>query len=55
MQERGSPPDEIISELAPNLSFGPDGLPVGLGGGGLGGGGGGAGGPPLDPSECCIQ
>ncbi|KAG7668823.1 hypothetical protein KSW81_003842 [Nannochloris sp. 'desiccata'] len=44
MQQRGQPPQEIIDELAPGVTFGPDGLPN------MGGGGGGGG---MDPSECC--
>jgi hypothetical protein len=47
MQQRGQPPQEIIDELAPGMTFGPDGLPNMGGGGGLPGG--------MDPSECCIQ
>ena len=47
MQQRGQPPQEIIDELAPGMTFGPDGLPSMAGVGGLPGG--------VDPSECCIQ
>ena len=47
MQQRGQPPQEIIDELAPGMSFGPDGLPSF-------GGGAGGGGPGGDP-DCCIQ
>jgi peroxin-19 len=28
MQECGQPPEEIVKDLAPNMAFGPDGLPV---------------------------
>lgn len=44
MQQRGQPPQEIIDELAPGMSCGPDGLPVGGGGGNL-----------PDPGNCSIQ
>lgn len=47
MQQRGQPPQEIIDELAPGLSFGPDGLPN------VGGGDGEGGGDPL--SDCKMQ
>ena len=50
MQQRGQPPQEIIDELAPGMTFGPDGLPSMGGSGGQGGLPGG-----MDPSECCIQ
>jgi hypothetical protein len=58
MQQRGQPPQEIIDELAPGMTFGPDGVPTmggGLGGLGLGGMGNGQLPPGMDPSECCIQ
>ena len=57
MQQRGQPPQEIIDELAPGMTFGPDGLPTGLGGAGLGGLGGLGGNNegPMDPNDCCIQ
>jgi len=44
MQQRGQPPQEIVDELAPGMSFGPDGLPSFD-----------AGGPPGPPGECCLQ
>jgi hypothetical protein len=51
MQQRGQPPQEIIDELAPGMTFDAMGVPSmgsgAMGGGGLPGG--------MDPSECCIQ
>lgn len=49
MQQRGQPPQEIIDELAPGLSFSPEGLPN------FGGGGGGSGGVPPELGDCCLQ
>ena len=47
MQAQGQPPQELVDELAPGLTFGEDGVPNLFGsgnGGGAGGGGGGGGG-----------
>ena len=44
MQQRGQPPQEIIDELAPGMSFGPDGLPD------FGGGY-----PSNMPDDCVLQ
>lgn len=41
MQSQGQPPQELVDELAPGLTFGEDGMPNLFGGGGSGGGGGG--------------
>ena len=42
MQGHGQPPQAIVDELAPGVSFGADGLPLLPGGGGGGG-------------ACCVQ
>ena len=48
MQQCGQPPQEIVDELAPGMSFGPDGLPSF---------GGGAGDEALPPElrDCAIM
>jgi hypothetical protein len=54
MQQRCQPPQDIIDELAPGMTFDAMGVPsMCSGGSGLPGGGGLPGG--MDPSECCIQ
>lgn len=41
MQACGSPPEELVSELSPGLSFDSDGLPTF--------------GSNPDPAQCCLQ
>lgn len=64
MQAQGQPPQELVDELAPGLTFGEDGMPNLLGGGG-GGSGGGRGlaaglaglgaGAAGGPDACCLM
>jgi peroxin-19 len=42
MQQRGQPPQEIIDELAPGMTFGPDGIPQSSS-------------LPGNDGECCVQ